>query len=343
MNVIVSNKQKGILDDANIDAIKELTGFFSVDDLINNFKYYFFSKIIIDATGLVDFANPEVLKKLCDEIGAEKIILFLPPNPVPPVAFLQKLVELGIYNFTTNIQELVKLIQIPNTINNVKQYVNITKNVETDMSSSINNNDSLYVNNALVDNNESFINTISNKLIIGFKNVTNHAGSTTLIYMIKKYLEKNFNKNVLALEVDSNDFVYYKSDSMISVNSTNFENVIKNYNSDIILVDLSVSNYDNLCNKVVYLVEPSTIKINKLMVEDRKSFAYLQGKLIVLNKSLLSVNEVKIFSNEAGVPIFFNMPPLNDRIDNEILGDFLIKLGVLDNTNKKRGLFNTFE
>ena len=34
MNVIVSNKQKDIIDNANIDAIKDLNGFFNVGDLI---------------------------------------------------------------------------------------------------------------------------------------------------------------------------------------------------------------------------------------------------------------------------------------------------------------------
>ena len=35
MNVIVSNKQKNVLDNANIDAIKDLNGLFNVDELIN--------------------------------------------------------------------------------------------------------------------------------------------------------------------------------------------------------------------------------------------------------------------------------------------------------------------
>ena len=98
MNVIVSNRQKDIIDNANIDAIKDLNGLFNVNDLINKFKNYFFSKMILDATSVVDFASKEVLTTLADEIGAERLIILLPSNPEPPVEFKKLLIELKIYN-----------------------------------------------------------------------------------------------------------------------------------------------------------------------------------------------------------------------------------------------------
>ena len=113
MIVIVSNKQKSVLDNANIDAIKDLNGVFNVQDLINNFKNYFFTKMVIDATSIVDFTNPEVLKQLASGIGSEKLVVLLPPKPEPPLRFLETLVNIGIYNFSTNIDELVNLISNP--------------------------------------------------------------------------------------------------------------------------------------------------------------------------------------------------------------------------------------
>ena len=53
MNIIVSNKQKEIIDNANIDAIKDLNGLFNVDDLLGKLKNYFFSRVILDATSLI--------------------------------------------------------------------------------------------------------------------------------------------------------------------------------------------------------------------------------------------------------------------------------------------------
>ena len=113
MIVIVSNKQKSVLDNANIDAIKDLNGVFNVQDLINNFKNYFFTKMVIDATSIVDFTNPEVLKQLASGIGSEKLVVLLPPKPEPPLRFLETLVNIGIYNFSTNIDELIYLISNP--------------------------------------------------------------------------------------------------------------------------------------------------------------------------------------------------------------------------------------
>ena len=115
MNVIVSNRQKEIIDNANIDAIKDLNGLFNVSDLINKFKNYFFSKMILDATSVVDFASRSVLTTLANEIGAEKLIILLPSTPEPPMEFKKLLIELKIYNFTNNIEDVIRFIEKPNT------------------------------------------------------------------------------------------------------------------------------------------------------------------------------------------------------------------------------------
>ena len=75
MNVIVSNKQKDVLDNSSIDAIKDLNGLFAVNDLINNFKNYYYTKMILDATAIVDFVKQETLDQLVKGIGADKLII----------------------------------------------------------------------------------------------------------------------------------------------------------------------------------------------------------------------------------------------------------------------------
>ena len=100
MNVIVSNKQKQIIDNANIDAIKDLNGLFNVDDLISKFKNYFFNKMILDATSIVNFTSDVTLEKLAHEIGSERLYILLPENPEPPKSFTDKLIELRIYNLS---------------------------------------------------------------------------------------------------------------------------------------------------------------------------------------------------------------------------------------------------
>lgn len=345
MNVIVSNKQKDLIDNANIDAIKDLYGLFNVEDLINNFKYYFFSKMIIDATSIIDFSNPKTLTKLANGIGADKLIILLPRSPEPPKLFLKTLIDLGIYNFTTKVNEIVLLLQKPNSYDDVKRYLDeeynyniYQNNVDKDVKS-----DNMFVNTAITGENSLNVSQSNLKNIIGFKNVTSHAGSTTLIYMLKKQLEKKYNKSVVAFEINANDFVYFREDNMVTLMPENVNETINNCSNDIILIDLGDSNYESICSKVIYLVEPSVIKVNKLMVNDRNSFSYLHNKCVVLNKSMLTSSDVEIFAKEAGLPIFFNIPPLNDRLTSNVIDELLNKMGVIVGNQQKMGIFNTFE
>ena len=365
MNVIVSNKQKDIIDNANIDAIKDLNGLFSIDELINKFKNYFFSKMILDATSIIDFSSEEVINKLASEIGSERLFILLPSNPEPPKNFVDKLVSLKIYNFSTKIEELVNYINRPRVYNDiignedipkddfyvdnsVKENNNSFENEKTNL----NNQDNFYADNSVKESSNSFesektnlnnqdefayksqdnnleeYNSFNGRKVIGFKNVTLHAGSTTLIYMLIKVFKEKFNKRVLGIEVNKNDFSYFQDDRMISVKEENLDNAINSTNAEIILVDLNDCHNLSICNEVIHLVEPSIIKLNKLMIENRFAFRELQGKHVILNKSLLSNNDVDALSNEAHVKMSFNIPPVNDRIYNDIIIKFIHYLGL---------------
>ena len=466
MNVIVSNKQKNIIDNANIDAIKDLNGLFSVDDLINKFKNYFFSKMILDATSVIDFTSDAVLNKLARNIGSDRLIILLPSSPEPPKEFTDKLVNLKIYNFSNKIEDIVQFINHPNTYGNISEdnslYVDnsireneldtssfsnnrvnekdsfsdmlsnfdikdnteinnnidinnsninsdskvesITNNIvdENNISNSdstlenslnnislnenintnnyennvninddaSNNRDNDLMNNTVINNfdnindelnqnnnqtifqnnnegniynndfkneesveksnNENagfYLNQVATKKIIGIKNVTVHAGSTTLTYLLMNMLKNKYKKRVSAVEINKNDFKYYQDNTMISVAACNVTSVLNN-NDEIIIVDLNDCHDTSFCNDIIYLVEPSIIKLNRLMMENRFAFRELQNKRIVLNKSLLSSNDVKALSKEAGVEMFMNIPPVNDRINNQIIEDLINKLGL---------------
>ena len=88
-------------------------------NMISNFKNYFFTTMIVDATSIFEFANPQVLKKLVDGIGAEKLIILLPQRPQAPKSFLNLLISLGVYNFSSNINDIVKFLQTPNTYDDI--------------------------------------------------------------------------------------------------------------------------------------------------------------------------------------------------------------------------------
>ena len=166
----------------------------------------------------------------------------------------------------------------------------------------------------------------SNVRVLGVKNLTDDAGSTSLIYMLKKQLSLNY--SVIAIEIGKKDFIYFNDKNMISTTNEEFPSVLlKSKEADIILVDLNTSRFESLCDDILYLLEPSTIKLNKLMRKNNNIFNDLNGKKIILNKSLLTTKDVLDFEGEARTNIFYNVPPLNDRISNKVLDSFLSKLG----------------
>lgn len=185
----------------------------------------------------------------------------------------------------------------------------------------------------------------SNTKIIGFRDLTEDAGATTLVYMLKKNLA---NRKVLAVEVNKNDFSYFNDSELMSVSGNQLSTVRAKFNQfDIVLIDLNNSNLDTdgTCTDVIYLLEPSTIKLNTLIRRDRQALERIKDKKIVLNKSLLTGSDVKEFEYEAKVKMFYNIPPLDERKDSQmVLDSFLEKLGIYANGNgSSGGLFNIFK
>ena len=120
MNVIVSNKKAQMLENLNIEIIKELTGEFDVDEIINNFKNFFFQRMILDITALKNYKDIKNLQKLSLALDMNKVILILDEESetVSP-EFMSKLISIGIYNFTTNLEGIMYLYNSPNSYRDV--------------------------------------------------------------------------------------------------------------------------------------------------------------------------------------------------------------------------------
>jgi len=123
-------------------------------------------------------------------------------------------------------------------------------------------------------------------------------------------------------------FAYFKSEDMLSVSDDNLQNTITNSNYDVILLDLNHSNNVSLCNDIIYLIEPSIIGVNRMMFENAMIFDSLKNKKVILNKSLISNDDVNKFSQEAGISFYYVIPALNDRVGNSIIENFVNKLGL---------------
>ena len=113
---------------------------------------------------------------------------------------------------------------------------------------------------------------------------------------------------------------------MYSVNQNNLDAAINRFgNATTILVDLNNANGET-CDEVIYLMEPSTVKLNKMMASEKDIFDRLYDQKIILNKSMLSDKDVKDFEFESHSSISCNIPPLNDREDNSKALSALIDL-----------------
>ena len=322
MNVIVANKNKALLE--NLGIIKEMNGEFAVDEIISTFQNFFYQRMILDITAIKDYKNISNLQKLSISLNMEKVILLLDgtdatSNPV----FLSNLVSMGIYNFAKNVEGIQYLYNTPNTYRDVAQFHHL---------------DSSFGNATLAQQQPSqFIGPISDNevqpefygtRVIGVKNVTKQSGATSLVYMMKKELSKHY--SVVAIEVDKTDFNYFKDKDMVCTVTSEVGSVINKYkDKNVIIIDINNSLVaEGFCQDVLYLIEPSIIKLEKLIAMNAVALQGLKGKKVILNQSLLSKNDVANFEYETRLKVFYNLAPLNER-EKKLpeLNNLLVKLG----------------
>jgi len=323
MNVIVANEQQNQLANLDIDIIKSISGSYEVSELVEMFKSFFYSKMILDVTAIKQYKELRTYELLTKGLDPEKIIFFLPEgSQLCTPNFLGHLISLGIYNFTTNLNGIKYLLKKSNTLQDVEHIRKMANFHDSAETGAVVSNVSAKVSDGMS--------------IVGFRNVTEHAGASTFIYMLRRELALVYGQDhVVAMEIDRNDFQLFGEKNMVSVRGAEVKNFLAGLNGiDVVLVDLNDFKDDSFCGDIIYLVEPSTIKLNKLIRRNQDIFQSLMNSKVVLNMSLLLNNDVFDFESEAGIKVFYNMPPLDERKRNAIVNDFLIKLGLIHSNNR---------
>ena len=229
MNVMVYNKYKELLMGLNIEVMKSMEGVFNVDEIIDTFTNFYYDKMILDITAIRDYQNTDNLQKLAMNINMENVILLLDDSPESDSkTYLSKLISLGIYNFTRNAEGINYLLVHPHTYRDV---VNIHNLQDLDYGTTDNSGSGDMGMGA------------GKMRIIGFKNMTQHAGATTLIYMIRKMLSGI--RTVGAIEVNKVDFLYFNDKELVSTISSDLpKELMKKQMCDVVLVDLN--DYDDV-------------------------------------------------------------------------------------------------
>lgn len=330
MDTVIANKYGDILNTLNIEVSKKLEGEYEVDEIISTFGNYFFNKMFLDITAIKDYKDLNNLQKLSMSINMDKVILLLDKDDQISDSniFLSKLVSMGIYNFTKNANDLMYLYTNPNIYRDVAYYQDIDSKVETSSNASPN---------------------LSTKKVLGVKNVTDSAGATTLVYLLKKVLSDYY--STMAIELNKRDLTYFHDKDCLSVKEDYLQDTLNKYSSiDIFVVDLDRTNKEYLCTDVLYLIEPSTIKLNKLSLINPKIFNELKGKNILLNKSLLKDSDIANFEVESDLKVLYNMPPLNDKEDtSKYILPLLEKIGYVKELEQnkedspKKSIFDIFK
>lgn len=327
MNVVISNEADDILSSLNIDVIKKIKGEFLSTEIVSMFENFFYEKIIIDITAIKDYEDLKNIQNLSINFDTNKLILLLDSSQITSSnEYISGLISMGIYNFTKNKDGIIYLLSHTNSYKDVASLQNLNEK------------------------NDVVASKLMGTKVIGVKNVTEHAGSTSFIYMLKRELSKNY--RVYAVEVDKKDFIFYNDKNMISTTSMDFSEEVLKLSSiaDIILVDLNNSNQSSNCNDILYLLEPSTIKVNKLVIRNKELLKSLDGKKVILNQNLLTPKDISEFEMEAGIKTFYAIPPLNDRIPSVAIEKLLVRMGFLKEKveisedkpiqNKLFGIFN---
>lgn len=325
MNVIIANKYSQMLANLKIDIIKNVQGEFDVDDIVSNFQNFFFNKMILDITAIRDYENIANIQKLSFGLDMSKVILLLDDSPkVNSPSYISELISMGIYNFTRNIDAVAYLVNNPNSYKDVAQYHILGGSGNT-------GKQNISLDPGQV--NSDFINESVNKVFMGTRviaisNLTEHAGATTLTYMLKKSLSAHY--KVLAIEVDKHDFMYFNDGDLRSVTSGELESITKNPSSDyeVILVDINDSPKVSTIKEVIRLIEPTTLKLNKMIRLDRMVLEKMKNYQIVLNMSLLNEKDIEEFEYESRCKTFDSIGYLDDRVEKyPELDKLLYKMG----------------
>lgn len=332
MNAIISNKYRENIKGLGIEIAGLLEGEFNSDEIVEAFRNFYYEKLILDVTsikGYSDSANLIVsLKKIFTFLDPSKLVLLLENIPqINNTQILSQIVALKIYNFTFDINEVKTLLATP------KLYAEVVE---------------------LANNNlpESFTTEKIGARIIGIKNVTSHAGATSLTYMMYQELIKNY--KVKCLEMGKDDFKYFYNEDLKSIVKEQFmDEIYKCKDCDVILIDVNDYTNEMFIKEILYLIEPGVLKLNKTIALDKDVLSRLANQKIILNRSNISLEKSEQFESESNLKIFDILRNLNERdaINPQIM-NLLIKLGFnktnngvmsLDDTERKKTLFDTFK
>lgn len=315
MNIVIANENMRVINTLSVDIIKVITGVYDVSTIEKELVNFYYNKVIIDITAIKNYFSNYDLLEFLNYFGKDKVILLLNDSKYcNSKEFLTVLINNGYYNFTSNSQGVSFLVNKSNTYEDVKKYIQ-TSTFTSELNSEV-------VNPGQIINQRSI-------KIIGIQNLSESAGATTLMQQMVKQLSLSY--KVVGIEINNFDSVYYRKNNIIYCNDyLDVETRIKSISdAEIIIIDLNeFKDKDNICDEILYLLEPGIIRLSKFIKKMNNNIEALDGLKIILNRSALKEEEVPYFERETGIKVFYNLNNFDDQKDRLLSVDkLLVKLG----------------
>lgn len=315
MNIVIANENMRVINTLSVDIIKVITGVYDVSTIEKELVNFYYNKVIIDITAIKNYFSNYDLLEFLNYFGKDKVILLLNDSKYcNSKEFLTVLINNGYYNFTSNSQGVSFLVNKSNTYEDVKKYIQ-TSTFTSELNSEV-------VNPGQIINQRSI-------KIIGIQNLSESAGATTLMQQMVKQLSLSY--KVVGIEINNFDSVYYRKNNIIYCNDyLDVETRIKSISdAEIIIIDLNeFKDKDNICDEIIYLLEPGIIRLSKFIKKMNNNIEALDGLKIILNRSALKEEEVLYFERETGIKVFYNLNNFDDQKDRLLSVDkLLVKLG----------------
>ena len=332
MNLLIENLNSALLSKIDLNAIKTLHGEFTKEDLSKELGNLYFSKVIIDITAIKDYSDFSSLFDFLGYFDKDRIILLLDENTSKEC--VSKLVQEGYYDFTKNIGGINYLTDHPNTLKDVEKYI-----IANQFQNPLNNQEESTLNITNTENS-TFVKN-ENQIVIGIQDLTPHAGSTTLTCLFTKKLSTKY--NVLGIELLKQDHIYLRDIPITECTSKEeVKQIIRtSKDKEVIIIDLNGVDGRDICNEVLYLIEPGIISLNKLFTTNNYKEFINSGK-VVLNRSSLNDTDLPSFEYETGIKVFYNLKNIDERANSiEEVNNLLLKLG-FNRIQSERGLFGIF-
>lgn len=335
MNLVIKNQNYKILDTLTVDIIKTMTGEFTKNDLETELVNFVYNRAIIDITAISNFFDIQSVLSFLSFFDKNKVIILLNESDLTnSKTYLGKLVENGYYNFTKNAAGIIYLIDNPNDLSKVSSYTEPDNNA---------NNLNNFGNIAPVQNTAQTYKKNNNQKVIGIQNMTEHAGATTLMYMMVKQLSQNC--RVKGFELLKQDTIYFRDNNIkFATSLEDIKEKIKACSEEqVIIIDLNGLDGTEICDEILYLIEPGIVRLNKLIKRDPNIAEKLINGKVILNRSAIKEEEISSFEYETKIKVFFNLINFNERKDRiQVIDVLLVKLG-LQKMTSSGGLFGLFK